>query len=418
MNSLERQVLDAIDFEGLLSFLGRLVAIPSCDGRETRAQEEVARHLQRCGLEVDTWELDFEELRRHPACSQEIDRQQGLGVVGSVAGRGTGRSLILNGHVDVVPAGEPANWSYPPWRASLTPQRMYGRGTADMKGGLCCAIYAAKALLDAGPHLHGRLLVESVIGEEDGGVGTLATLLRGHRADAAILMEPTRMALIPAQAGALNFRLTVHGQSAHACVRDQGVSAIDKLQPLLAGIRALEKRRNADLSEPLFASYALPYPISIGTLTAGHWASTVPERLVCEGRYGVKLGEDLEAARDEFEAALASSAEEDPWLAEHPPEIEWWGGQFAPAQTARDHEIVESVAGVMQDLTGKSPEVEAVPYGADMRLLVNEGGIPTILFGPGDVRHSHRPDEFVPLDDLLLATRALALAVLRYCGAS
>ena len=144
----------------------------------------------------------------------------------------------------------------------------------------------------------------------------------------------------------------------------------------------------------------------------------MPERLVCEGRYGVKLGEDLEAARDEFEAALASSAEEDPWLAEHPPEIEWWGGQLAPAQTPRNHEIVESVAGVMQDLTGKSPEVEAVPYGADMRLLVNEGGIPTILFGPGDVRHSHRPDEFVPLDDLLLATRALALTVLRYCGAS
>ncbi len=418
MNSLERQVLDAIDFEGLLSFLERLIAIPSCDGRESAAQEAVARHMEACGLEVDTWELDFEQLQEHPACFQEVHREHGLGVVGSLGGPGAGHDLIFNGHVDVVPAGDPANWTYPPWQSTLTSNRLYGRGAVDMKGGLCCGIYAAKALLDAGIGLNGKLTVESVIGEEDGGIGTLATLLRGYRADAAILMEPTRLAVIPAQAGALNFRLTVNGLSAHGCVRDEGVSAIEKFQPIFAGLRSFEQRRNANCSDPLFASYALPYPISIGTVAAGDWASTVPERLVCEGRYGVQLDEDLDSARTQFEKAVIQIAGEDPWLAEHPPEVEWWGGQFAPAETPRDHAILESVAEAMQELTGKRPSVEGVPYGADMRLLVNEGGIPTILFGPGDVRQSHRPDEFVPLDDLLLATRALALTALRYCGAA
>jgi len=293
---------------------------------------------------------------------------------------------------------------------------MYGRGAADMKGGLSCGIYAAKALLDAGIRLNGRLLVESVIGEEDGGIGTLATLLRGHRADAAIIMEPTRLAVIPAQAGALNFRLTVKGLSAHGCVRDEGVSAVEKFQPIFSGLRTFELRRNKGNSDPLFANYALPYPISIGTVSAGDWASTVPEQLVCEGRYGVRLDEDLGTARQQFEETLAQIASEDPWLADHPPEIEWWGGQFAPAETPRDHAILESVSGVIRELTGSSPLVEGVPYGADMRLLVNEGRIPTILFGPGDVRQSHRPDEFVPLDDLLLATRALTLTAMRYCG--
>ncbi len=416
MNSLEKQALDAIDFEGLLSFLERLIAIPSCDGRETSAQEAVALHMEACGLEVDTWELDFEQLQKHPACFQEVHREHGLGVVGSLGGVGAGSDLIFNGHIDVVPAGDPANWSCPPWRGTLSSNQMYGRGAADMKGGLSCGIYAAKALLDAGISLNGRLLVESVIGEEDGGVGTLATLLRGHRADAAIIMEPTRLAVIPAQAGALNFRLTVKGLSAHGCVRDEGVSAVEKFQPIFSGLRTFELRRNRGNSDPLFANYALPYPISIGTVSAGDWASTVPEQLVCEGRYGVRLDEDLGTARQKFEDTLAQIASADPWLADHPPAIEWWGGQFAPAVTPRDHAILESVAEVIRELTGSSPPVEGVPYGADMRLLVNEGRIPTILFGPGDVRQSHRPDEFVPLDDLLLATRALTLTAMRYCG--
>jgi acetylornithine deacetylase len=416
IDELERQVLDAIDFEGLLSCLCRLIEIPSLDGQESAAQQAVAQEMERCGLDIDVWELDFDALRRHPAYCEEVQRDRGLGVVGTLGSDAGGRRLILNGHVDVVPPGNPANWSVPPWRGTLTDNRVYGRGAVDMKGGLCCALFAAKALRDCGVALQGQLIVESVIGEEDGGVGTLAAAIRGYRADGAVIMEPTELAVVPVQAGALNFRLTVPGLSAHGCVRNQGVSAIEKFQLLLAALQALERRRNERLIHPLLGHHSLPYPLSIGTLRAGEWASTVPEELVCEGRYGVALGEELQEAQSEFEAAVRKAADTDEWLSDHPPQVDWWGGRFEPAQTALEEPIVPTVVSSLQDLTGSAPHIRGVTYGSDMRLLVNEAKTPTVLFGPGDVRQSHRPDEFVPIDDLLLAVRALALVCVRFCS--
>jgi acetylornithine deacetylase len=416
MNETERRVLEAIDIEGMLAYLCELVAIRSLDGEETAAQEHVAAQMQRCGLEVDMWELDFDALRRHPAFSWEVERERGLGVVGVLGEDRGGRSLVFNGHVDVVPAGDEANWRYPPWQGTIADGRVYGRGALDMKGGLCCAIFAAKALHDAGVRLKGRLLVQSVIGEEDGGCGTLAALLRGHTADGAVVVEPTGLCVAPAQAGALNFRITVPGLAAHGCVREEGVSAIEKFLPLHAALMALEQQRNAAVDDPLFARYALPYALCIGALRAGNWASTVAESLVCEGRFGVAVGEDVAAARAVFEQTLARTAQSDPWLREHPPTLEWWGGQFEPAAIPAEHPLVQTVAGAFEAANGGPARLEGMTYGADMRLLVNVGCTPTLLFGPGDVRNAHRPDEYVPLDDLAATVRTLALTALRFCG--
>ena len=416
MNTLERQVLDAIDVEAMLSFLCRLIAVRSLDGEETAAQELVAEQMERSGLAVDLWELDFAALSQHPAYSVEVQRQAGLGLVGAMGEDRGGRSLILNGHVDVVPAGDLANWSYPPWQGTLTDRRVYGRGSVDMKGGLCCALFAVKALRDAGVELQGKLLIESVIGEEDGGVGTLATLERGYRADGAVIMEPTELAVVTAQAGALSFRLTVPGKSAHGCVRDEGVSAIEKFLPLFAALQELEHQRNSSVGHPLLGQYPLPYPLSIGTVAAGDWPSSVPSKLTCEGRYGIAMGENPLTAQQEFKEAVQAAALADDWLSAHPPEIEWWGGRFESAETPIDHPLVGSIEETMRDLTGAGLAIKGVTYGADMRLLVNEGQIPTVMFGPGDVRVSHGPDEFVPIDDLLLTVRSLALIAQRFCG--
>ena len=418
MQAIEQRILDAIDIEGMLAYLCELIAIPSLGGQETAVQESVAAKMKQIGLDVDVWELDFDQLRQHPAFGIEIEREHALGVVGVMGGAGgdEGRSLILNGHVDVVPAGEMANWRYPPWQGTSADGRIYGRGAVDMKGGLCCALFAAKALHDAGVRLKGRLIVESVIGEEDGGVGTLATILRGYRADGAVVVEPTELQIVPAQAGALNFRVTVPGHSAHGCMREEGVSAIDKFIPIYQAVMALEKDRNSKSSDPLLARYTLPYPICIGTLQAGHWASTVAESLTFEGRYGVALEENLAEARHALEDAVAKAAQTDPWLREHPPQVEWWGGQFAPARTAVDHPIVTTTSKAFEDASGTHSRLEGVTYGADMRLLVNQGGTPTILFGPGDVRNSHRPDEFVPIPDLITTVRTLVLTILRFCA--
>ena len=450
LSAVERRVLDALDIKGLVGLLHELIAIPSLDGHETPAQRRVAEWMDAAGFAVDAWPIDLEVLARHPDWCHEVDRDEALGVVGWIDERasdrdarsgqtslGAGRDLLLNGHIDVVPAGDEAAWTTSPWEPAVRDGRVYGRGAADMKGGLCCALFAAKAVRDAGVRLRGRLSVASVVGEEDGGTGTLATLLRGHTADGAVVVEPTRLHVVPAQAGSLMFRLVVHGLSAHGCVREEGVSAVEKFVPLLAALRRLEAERcdvpggsglgerpsgdpgaaiAGDPHSPLFAGYRLPWPIEVGTVRAGDWASSVPDTLIAEGRYGVAVGEDVAAARRAFEQAIARAAADDPWLTAHPPEVEWWGGRFDPAVTDPQDAIVTAVSAATAAVTGSTPIVEGVTYGADMRLLVNVGRIPTVLFGPGDVRVAHMPDEHVPLAELEAAARALVVAAIRFCG--
>ncbi len=416
MNLIEKRALDAIDFDGMLEGLAQLVSVRSLSGQETPAQECVAAQLEKCGLAVDVWELDFEQLGRHPAFSAEVEREHGLGVVGLLGENSGGRDLIFNGHVDVVPPGDETNWHYPPWRATLANGNVYGRGALDMKGGLCCAIFAAKAIKDAGIKLRGRLLLESVIGEEDGGVGTLAAVLRGYKADGAVVVEPTELIVAPAQAGALNFKITVPGLSAHGCVRAEGVSAIEKFFPIYQAIMALEAERNRQITDPRFSGYALPYPICVGTVQAGDWASSVAEQLTFEGRYGIAVGENSAEARQVLEQTVAQAARQDSWLQAHPPQVEWWGGQFEPAGIPIDHPIVNTVNGAYNDINGAPARVAGMTYGADMRLLVNEGKTPTVLFGPGNVRNAHKPDEFVPVADLEKGVRTLVLTALRFCG--
>jgi acetylornithine deacetylase len=401
--------------DGLVEQLCEIVSIPSLGGEETPAQEWMAGRMRSLGMDVDVWEIDLATLANDPAFSTEIQRTEALGVVGSL-GKGRGRTLILNGHVDVVPAGEPERWSVPPWEGTVENGRVYGRGAVDMKGGLCCALAAVGAIRSAGVELPGRVLIQSVIGEEDGGVGTLAAIRRGHTGDGAVVLEPTQLVLAPAQAGALNFRVTIPGRAAHGALRAEGVSPLEKFIPVFQALQALESRRNARPIHPLFRDTPLPYPICVGTLRSGIWASSVPETLTFEGRLGVAVDEPPDEARRELAEALAEVARSDDWLRGHPPLLEWWGGQFHPAVTPVDHAIVSTIAGAHEAVTGHAPTLQGMPYGADMRLLVNEADTPTVLYGPGDVRTAHAPDEFVPIADLETAARVLALAILRFCA--
>lgn len=425
LNELEARVAGAVNRDGLVNAVRELVAIPSWEGNETPAQELMARWMGEAGLEVDLWEIDLEELARHPAYSAEIPRSLALGLVGTLRGsgvgdagaQGRGLSLILNGHVDVVPPGDPGLWTHPPFEGILAGGRIFGRGALDMKGPLCAALFAMRALRDAGVTLEGDLFLESVVGEEDGGMGTLATVLRGYRADGAVVMEPTQMAVAPAQAGALNFRVHVPGKAAHGGVRSEGVSAIEKFIPVYEAVMVLEEARNRELAgDPLFAFYDRPFPISVGTIRGGDWASSVPDHLAFEGRLGVAPGEDLAEARRAVEVAVAEAARGDPWLREHPPRVEWWGGQFEPARTRPDHRLVSVLSGAAGSVLGRETMIAGMTYGADMGLLVNYGSIPTVLFGPGDIRRAHRPDEYVEVEELVTAARVLAVAAMRFCG--
>ncbi len=418
ISPIEEKVLSAIQLDEMLAFLCELIAVPSLNGseHENSAQRLLAERMQSWGFDIDLWELDFDALRSHPAYSVECERTSGLGLVGGIGGGGTGRSLIFNGHVDVVPVDDPSFWHFPPWQGTVTNGRVYGRGALDMKGGLCCGLFAAKAIHDAGVRLGGRLLIQSVIGEEDGGVGTLAAVERGYRADGAVIMEPTQLYIAPGQAGALNFRVTVPGKTAHGAMRAEGVSAIEKFIPLHDALLAFEAQRNQGCTDPLFHGERLPFALNIGNIRAGEWASNVPESLVFEGRFGVAPGEDVDAAREAFADVLQQAAQQDAWLKDHLPRLEWWGAQFMPARTPLGDAIVTTLSAAFQDAGGGKPAIKGMPYGADMRLLVNQAHIPTLLFGPGDIRNAHQPDEFVPVDDLLKVTRTLVLTALRFCG--
>lgn len=415
MNEAEKKVLDAIDLDALLDYLCDLIAIQSVSGQESPAQERVAGIMRAIGMEVDVWEIDMDRLRRLPAYSAEVEREQALGVVGRWGPR-EGRSLVLNGHVDVVPAGELDRWSVPPWKGTVSNGRVYGRGSADMKGGLCCALFAVKAIRDAGVSLGGSVMIQSVVGEEDGGMGTLAAVERGYTADAAVVMEPTELMIAPAQAGAFNFRISVPGRAAHGALRGEGVDPIDKFVPIYRALQDFERRRNENVTNPLFSDYEIPFALCVGNVRAGIWASTVAETLTLEGRLGVGVDEDSEQVRRSLEDVVRDTANSDPWLRDHPPALEWWGAQFEPAAIPVDHPIVTTVSESFRSATGRRPVVRGMPYGADMRLLVNEGKTPTVIFGPGDVRRAHAPDEFVSIDDLRDATHTLALSILQFCG--
>jgi len=416
----EARALDAIDELRMVDRLHRLLRIPSISGsaEEVTAQRFFAEEMRSAGLETDLWEIPLAETIAHPDFpGSEVERASALGLVGSTPDRGDGPTLVLNGHIDVVPPGDLAQWvDRDPWSGAVRDGAVYGRGACDMKGGLVCYLAALDALRAANITLAGRVLVESVVGEEDGGLGTFGTLLRGYRGDAAIISEPTDLAIIPACAGALTFRLSFTGLSTHASVRLEGVSAIEKLWVVWTALDRLEKRRN-EKKDVLFTRFPLPFPLNIGTLHAGDWPSSVPDGLVAEGRIGVALGETMGDARMDLETAVAEACASDAWLREHPVKVEWFGGQFASGHIPRDHSLVNMVEHVHASLhDGALPDIHGAPYGSDLRLMVGLGHVPTLHYGPGNVKHAHAPNEHVPIAHLRTVTRALVLSIVRFCG--
>jgi acetylornithine deacetylase len=259
--------------------------------------------------------------------------------------------------------------------------------------------------------------VLGVPSEEDGGGGMLAAIRAGYTGDAAIIPEPTGLRVVVAHAGAITFRLDVPGRAAHASTRTEGVSALEKLEVLHAALRADEVARNAAETRALMGALGLPYPTILGTVRGGDWASTVPDRVVAEGRYGVRLGQSPAEAEDELRAAVAAACAGDDWLRAHPARVEVWGARFASAEVPASHPLPALVGDVASAVTGRRPDVVGVPYGADMALLVNAGRTPTILFGPGDVRVAHAADERVDLADVAACARVLAAWLVRELNA-
>ena len=418
LSRAELRLLDAISEHELVEDLVSMIQVPSVTGTDAESdlQHRHAARLAALGFDVDTWKLDLDELAAHPDHpGTEARRTEGYGVVG-VLGPTEMPALILQGHVDVVPTGDLARWdNQDPWSGQVRHGAVRGRGACDMKAGLAANLAVARAMADSGVILERPLALHAVISEEDGGLGAFATMLRGHRGDAAIITEPTSGKVVVANAGALTFQLRVEGRATHGSTRLAGHSALDAFWPVHAALAELERRRNTR-ADPLFADNPLPYPISIGTVRTGDWASSVPDLLLAEGRLGVQLDEAPAAARRSLERAVTEACDRDPWLREHPVEVTWPGGQFASGRIDTDHQLVTEVVSAIGAAEGRKSVLGAAPYGSDLRLYAGIGGIPTLHYGPGDASLAHSPREHVDVDELLRTTRTLAVLAARRCG--
>ncbi len=409
----EAAALAAIDEAEIARLLAELIAIPSVTGSaaESELQHHLARLSERMGLETDLWQLDLPALRADPEFpGTEAARDEGWGLVATTPGAGD-PALILCGHVDVVPPGDLDRWDGDPFVPRRVGDVLHGRGACDMKAGLVANLAALAAIRASGAELPRKVAAHFVVGEEDGGLGAFATLRRGHTGDACIITEPTDGSLITANAGALTFRIEVAGKATHASTRDAGVSAIDAYAGIHRALAGLEHRRNLD-ADLIMSEYAVPYAISVGMLRSGDWASSVPDRLVADGRLGVRLGEDPASAIAEFEECVAQAAAADPWLRTHPAVVTWPGGRFASGRLPAGHRLTAQVRAAHADTAGRALPERGAPYGSDLRLYA-AAGVPTLQFGPGDVRLAHGPREQVSIDEVVAVTRTLVLTTLR-----
>ncbi len=402
---VEHTVLGILDKDRITEDLRRIVRVPSVTGNEGEAAEVLGEIARSCGLETALWRHDLEALRRHSGYpGEEARRDELVGVTATLGGSSSDAPRVcLNGHIDVVNEGSVA-WRHGPWSGTVEDGFLHGRGSVDMKGGVIEALHAVAAVKDAAGAPPGDIVLQLVSSEEDGGAGTFAALENDQDFAACIIPEPTSFKVCCAQAGALTFQGVVPGVAAHAALRLEGISAIDRYVPIHSALLEHERRINSGVEHPLMAALDLPYPVLVGRLEAGRWSSQVPDLLRFEGRVGVRVGETVTEARAAFEEVLRGACPE--------VEVSWNGGKFAPGETPADHPLVAVVSASLADESVPGPELCGVPYGADMRLFTARG-IPCVMVGTGGVRLAHGVDERVSIGEVYKLSRVLARALVR-----
>lgn len=357
-----------------------LVRVPSVTGDERAAMERLAEIADGLGLRAEVSEHDLDALRAHPSHpGEEASREELVGLAVTRPGPPGAPRLCLNGHLDVVAPGT-EEWRLGPWSGAVEEGFLHGRGSVDMKGAVVAALHALAGAEEPAC----EVVLQAVAGEEDGGLGTFAALEADDRFDACLIPEPTGFDVVCAQAGALTFSGEVRGRGAHAALRLEGESAIDAYVEVHSALAEHEAVVNAGVAHPLLSQLELPYPLSVGRLTAGEWSSSVPDRAAFEGRLGVRVGESLEDAAAGLRAALSDL----------PVELRFDGARFAPGETPVDHPFTQLVLGAFP---GARPV--GVTYGADMRLFC-ERGIPCVMVGTPGLERAHAVDERVAVADL------------------
>jgi len=397
----------------LVTLIADLVRIPSLLGDEAAIQAVVADHLTTSGFATETWELD-ESIKSEPnAGDSGVPFAGRPNVAGVLGGTGDGRSLIVNGHVDVVSPEPVAAWSHDPWGAEIVGDRMYGRGAYDMKSGVGLNLWLPRLLQDLGLHLRGDLIIHSVIEEECTGNGALAASLR-HHAAAAVVTEPTGGSLTSAHVGVLWFRIGIEGVSWHAMQAYRGVNAITHAVPVIQALQALDRRLNEQPPHPAFADIEHPINLNIGVIQGGDWPSTVPGACELHCRLAVYPGQSVADAHHTIEAAVAEAAAQNDWLREHPPAISYDGFQSAGSEVALDAPSIRCLGQWHQRVAG-SPMQSRIGTGINDMRYYNFAGVPAGCYG-ADGGNAHGADEWLDLTSLVPTAKVLGAFILDWCG--
>jgi acetylornithine deacetylase len=419
-DALSHRITEAVDqgFDEQTRVLADLVRIPSLRGQEARAQDFMSRLYRTHGLSVDRWKIEIDDIKHLPGFSPvSISYDDAWNTVGTWRPSAPkGRSLILNGHIDVVPEGPHEMWTAPPFEPRVKDGWMYGRGVGDMKAGLVGNLFAFLALRKLGLAPTAEIFFQSVIEEECTGNGALACLQRGYRADAALIPEPTSHCIIRAQVGVMWFKVRVNGHPVHVYKADAGSNAIESAFRLIQALRKLEvvwnERRHQD---PWFSGHHHPINFNVGKIAGGDWASSVPAWCEFDMRVGLYPGQDLAAARAEIEQAIRNAAAADSFLGNSPPTVEYNGFQ-AEGFVLKGAEHVEEVLDrAHRRIFGEALGEQRSTGTTDARFFGLYADIPALVYGPlsDDV---HGFDERVELESVRRITQATALFIAEWCG--
>ena len=402
--------------DDMIHTLTELVRIPSVVGNEGDAQSFIRQLYSDLGLKLHTVEADKKKLRDHPAyVESDLPFEGRPNIIGILKGDPQKKSIILNGHVDVVSPEPVDQWQHDPWGGEIEGNRLYGRGAMDMKAGLVTNLYAVKALASLGLKPGGTVMLQSVIEEEaGGGGGTLACLMEGYTADGMIITEPHLFPVI-SHTGILYFRVKVKGKTAHAGRAHLGVNAIGRMMKIYQALEQLDIQRAATVKFPLYDKVeGRSCHLNIGTLKAGDWPSTVAGFAEMECRISYIPGESMADIKKTIEDVIHQTAQDDAWLRDHLPELEWFGWKAEPWYQDPNDIFIQGVLDTMGLVRGEKMEVFGATAGLDTRFS-SYFGFPAISFGPvGD--HEHGFDEYVDLDSLPLVTQIVALATLDWCN--
>lgn len=415
-------------FDRQTAFLAELVRFPSTRGNEAPLQDWMAGQLAGRGYSVDRYTLADVAMEHLPGFSpvMDTDYTRAVQVVGVRRATGTagdhpadvprGRSLIIQGHVDVVPTGPVELWATPPFEPAVRADWLHGRGAGDMKQGVSAMVFALDAIRDAGLDLAADITVQSVTEEECTGNGALSTLARGYRADAVLIPEPTDGTITRAHVGVMWFRLRVRGVPVHVAQAQSGSNAIMSAYALILALgRYTAGLNEAAREDPWFGGATDPIKFNPGVIRGGDWASSTPAWCEVDCRIGLLPGASLAEARAGVQRCVAEAARADGFMANNPPEVAWNGFQADGYVLNPGSEAERVLAAAHQTVFGAPMQERASTAVNDTRFYGLYHHMPALCYGPRGEQH-HGFDEAAHLPTLRQVTLSIACFVAAWCG--